>query len=254
MVASNPRTDQPGDGLRMYDEMADWFHLLTPPTDYAEEAGFILGILQSHALGPLETLVEFGSGGGNTASHLKAHLALTLTDPAPTMLQLSRTINPECEHLEADMRTARLGRTFDAVLIHDAVMYMTTPADLSAALETAFTHLRPGGAAIFAPDCTRETFVARTSHGGHDGDPGDPRALRYLEWTYDPDPADTSFLTDFAILLREGASDVRVRYDRHGMGLFSRDTWLALIAEVGFVADAVEDPWGRTIFVGVRPG
>ena len=41
------------------------------------------------------------------------------------MLELSRTLNPDCEHLEGDMRTLRLGRTFDAVLIHDAVMYMT---------------------------------------------------------------------------------------------------------------------------------
>jgi len=35
------------------------------------------------------------------------------------MLELSRTINPELEHLVGDMRTIRLGRTFDAVLIHD---------------------------------------------------------------------------------------------------------------------------------------
>lgn len=240
----------PGDGLRMYDEMADWFHLLTPPADYAGEADFLLGVLKAHVDGPLETLLELGSGGGNTASHLKAHLALTLTDMAPAMLRLSRALNPECEHLEADMRTARLGRTFDAVLIHDAVMYMATEADLGAALETAFMHCRPGGAAVLAPDCVRETFQPSTSHGGHDGD---GRALRYLEWSYDPDPGDTSYLTDFAILLREGDSDVRVRYDRHVMGLFGRDQWLALLRTVGFQGHALDDPTGRTVFVGVRP-
>ena len=74
------------------------------------------------------------------------------------MLELSRGLNPGCEHLLGDMRTLRLGRTFDAVLIHDAVMYMTSEADLRAALETAFVHLRPGGAAVVAPDCVRETF------------------------------------------------------------------------------------------------
>ena len=46
------------------------------------------------------------------------------------------------------MRTLRLGRTLDAVLVHDAVTYLTTDEDLRAAMETAFAHLRPGGAAV----------------------------------------------------------------------------------------------------------
>jgi len=242
--------DEPGDGLRLYDELADWFHLLTAPEEYADEAAFVLDLLRAHVDGPLETLLELGSGGGNTASHLRAHLRLTLTDISPAMLDLSRTLNPDCEHLLGDMRTARLGRTFDAVLIHDAVMYMTSEADLRAALETAFVHLRPGGAAVIAPDCVRETFQPKTEHGGHDGE---GRALRYLEWSYDPDPSDTTFVTDFALLLREGARDVRVRYDRHVEGLFARAAWLDLLREVGFVPSVTVDEWDREVFVGVRP-
>ena len=68
------------------------------------------------------TLLELGSGGGNNASHLKARFNCTLTDISPDMLALSRTLNPECEHLEGDMRTLRLGRTFDVVFIHDAIV------------------------------------------------------------------------------------------------------------------------------------
>ena len=50
------------------------------------------------------------------------------------------------------MRTLRLQRQFDAVLVHDAVAYMTTRADLAALVAaTAFAHTRPGGAALFAP-------------------------------------------------------------------------------------------------------
>ena len=241
---------EPGDGLLLYDELADWFHLLTAPAEYADEAAVILDLLRTHVAGPLETLLELGSGGGNTASHLRAHLRLTLTDISPAMLDLSRALNPECEHLLGDMRSVRLGRSFDTVLVHDAVMYMTNESDLLAALETAFVHLRPGGAAVIAPDCVRETFKPNTEHGGHDGD---GRALRYLEWTYDPDPSDTTFLTDFALLLREGEDQVRVRYDRHVEGLFPRATWLHLLREVGFVPSITVDRWERDVFVGVRP-
>ena len=240
----------PGDGLLMYEELADWFHLLTAPAEYADEAAFVHHLLRTNVAGPLETLLELGSGGGNTASHLRAHLRLTLTDIAPAMLDLSRTLNPGCEHLLGDMRSLRLGRVFDAVLIHDAVMYMTTEDDLRAALTTAFVHLRPGGAAVIAPDCVRETFKPNTDDGGHDGE---DRALRYLEWSYDPDPSDTTFITDFALLLRKGVDDVRVRYDRHVEGLFARAVWLDLLREVGFVPSVTVDEWERDVFVGIQP-
>ena len=87
------------------------------------------------------------------------------------MLAISTTINPECEHLVGDMRTLRLGRTFDAVLVHDAICYMTTEDDLRAAMATAVQHLRPGGVAVFAPDHVRERFAVGTDHGGEDGPP-----------------------------------------------------------------------------------
>ena len=171
--------------MRLYSELADWFHLLTAPEDYAEEAAEIVRLAEATVDGELRTLLELGSGGGNNASHLKARFDCTLTDVSEEMLALSRSLNPECEHIAGDMRTLRLGRTFDVVLVHDAVVYMTTEDDLRAAFATAFAHTRPGGVALFQPDCTRETLVEKTDCGGHDGD---GRSLRYLEWVRDPDP------------------------------------------------------------------
>jgi SAM-dependent methyltransferase len=236
----------------MYGDLADWFHLLTAPADYADEAATFLALYNEEVAGPLETLLELGAGGGNTASHLKRSLALTLTDLSEDMLRQSRAINPECEHVAGDMRTLRLGRRFDAVLVHDAVMYLTSVEDLRAAMDTAFVHLRPGGVAVFAPDAVRETWKPATDHGGHDGVDG--RALRYLEWTYDPDPSDATIVTDFAILIREADGTARVVQDRHVEGLFPRATWFTLLREAGFEARCVEDRWARDLFVARRPG
>jgi hypothetical protein len=167
------------------------------------------------------------------------------------MLALSRGLNPECEHLVGDMRSLRLDRTFDAVLVHDAVMYMTSIADLRSATTTAAIHLRPGGAAIFLPDVVRETFEPKTEHGGHDGA---GRALRYLSWSYDPDPEDETFITDFTMILREDRDTVRIRYDRHVEGLFAEREWLALLAEAGIPAEVEQDPYGRRVFIGKKAG
>ena len=175
----------------LYSELAPWFHLLTSPDDYGDEAAQALSLFTESLGEPPTTILELGSGGGNNASHMKAHATLTLTDLSPEMLELSRSLNPECEHIQGDMTTLRLDRTFDGVFVHDAVSYLTTEEQLRAAIETAFVHTRPGGAAIFCPDHVRERFRETTDHGGHDGKDGDPRSLRYLQWTWDPDPDDT---------------------------------------------------------------
>lgn len=221
---------------RLYDEFAAWWPVLSDPADYVEEATFYADELEKAADGAVSTVLELGSGGGNNASHMKRRFHMTLVDPAPGMLAVSRALNPGCEHIEGDMRSVRLGRTFDGVFIHDAICYMTTPADLRAALETALAHLRPGGAAVFAPDFTRETFVAGTDCGGEDGD---GRALRYLEWTWDPDPSDSTYTVAYAYLLRDAAGNVRVEHDRHIEGLFAREEWLVLMRDVGFEARIV---------------
>src|SRR5688572_33237863 len=100
---------------RLYTDLAGWFHLLTAPEEYAEEADFYWGCLVEAVDEEPRTLLELGSGGGNMASHYKRRLeSVTLTDLSDSMLALSKTINPKLEHVQGDMRTLRLGRTFDA--------------------------------------------------------------------------------------------------------------------------------------------
>ena len=96
--------------MRLYTDLAPWFHLLTHPSDYGEEAAFVTRVVDEVVEGEARTLLELGSGGGNNASHLKARFECTLSDVSPEMLALSKTLNPECEHLVGDMRTLRLGR------------------------------------------------------------------------------------------------------------------------------------------------
>ena len=222
---------------KLYAEIAPWWPLISPPEEYEEEAGIYLRHLLEAADSTPRTALELGSGGGHNASHLKAHFEMTLVDLSPGMLAMSRQLNPECRHIQGDMRTVRLDQTFDCVFIHDAVDYMTTLPDLRAAIETAYIHCRPGGAALFAPDHLRENYRPSTDCGGGDG--GD-RSAHYLERCWDPDPSDTTITTDYAFLLRSADGSVEVVHDRHITALFRREEWLGLLAEVGFEAEPVE--------------
>jgi hypothetical protein len=120
--------------------------------------------------------------------------------------------------------------------VHDAVSYMTTETDVRKAIETAFVHCRSDGVVLFVPDHVRERFRPATDHGGHDGT---NRAMRFLEWSWDPDPADSTCTVDYVFLLRERDGSTQVVHDRHVEGLFSRADWLRWLTEAGFVPQAV---------------
>jgi SAM-dependent methyltransferase len=240
--------------MKLYADLASWWPLLSAPEEYAEESAEYIRLLETGAERPVRTVLELGSGGGNNASHLKRVFALTLVEPSDGMRDVSLALNPECEHVAGDMRTVRLGRTFDAVFVHDAVAYMTTEADLGAAIETAAAHLSPGGVALFAPDETAEAFRSGASSGGHDGPNG--RGLRYLQWSVAPQPGATCHEEHFALLLRERDGSVHAEHDVHRCGIFPRAIWLRLLAEAGLrgwrdvrhLSEGDDD-----VFLGVRP-
>jgi SAM-dependent methyltransferase len=220
----------------LYTDLVPWYRLVDPVADHADEAELYCRALESAAAIRPETLLELGAGAGNNAFHLKQRFRCTLTDISAAMRALARQQNPDCEVLHGDMRSLRLGRTFDVVLVADAVMYMTTEADLRAAIETAFAHTRPGGAALFAPDCVRETLCERCELlQAEDGG----RALRGLEWAWDPDPTDSIYLVEYAFLLRDG-HQVQTAHDRHLEGVFSMQTWLELLRGSGYQAEPRE--------------
>lgn len=216
--------------MKLYDELAEWWPLMSPPERYADEAERYLRLLQQACTRPVRSVLELGSGAGHLATCMPEELEVVLLDRSERMLEVSRRLNPERQHVRDDLRSAALGRTFDAVVLHDAVMYMTSRADLRAALHTAAEHLAPGGALLVVPDVVQETFEeGSVGTGGDDGE----RAVQLLEWHWDPDPADETYVVDFALLLREEGR-VRAIHEQHTMGLFSRPTFWELLRAEGF--------------------
>jgi len=221
----------PGD-YRLYTDLADWWPLISPPEEYAEEAAHLAAVFAA-ATPVVREVLDLGSGGGHVAAHLKGRFALTLVDASEEMLSVSRSLNPECAHVRGDMRTIRLGRMFDAVLVHDAIDYMTREDDLRQVIETAFAHCRPGGLAAFVPDYTAETFSPATGSGGGGRDAAG-RQASFRERTWDPDPADDWIQSEYEFVLHAADGTVQVVREAHRLGAFRRGTWLRLLADAGF--------------------
>jgi SAM-dependent methyltransferase len=243
-----------GHDYRLYQELAGWWPVISPPAEYAGDAAAVEQELAAAGV-PVHTLLDLGSGGGHIALHLRRDRSVTLVDLSAAMLAVSRQINAGCAYVQGDMRTIRLGREFDAVLIHDAVDYMTSQADLALVIATAFAHCRPGGIAVFAPDHTAETFRPGTGAGG--GHDGSGRVASFTERTTDPDRDDDWILAEYEFTLRDADGTVTVVPEAHRLGSFRRATWLALLTAAGFVAGArslsVPGRPPRILFTGRRP-
>jgi SAM-dependent methyltransferase len=240
-----------------YGDLAPWWPLISPVEDYRDEALYFLSLLGEQKPGlPKRSLLELGCGGGHIASYFAADFDMTLVDLSSSMLDVSKQLNPVANHVCGDMRTVRLNREFDVLFIHDAIDYMTTEGDLQSALITAFVHLKPGGTALFVPDDTREIFEPGDDTGGSDGPDG--RAVRFLEWTIDPDPTDTVVRTDYLFLLRHADGNTQTATETHHLGLFPRETWLRILVDVGFQAHRISETTSdervpRDVFIASRP-
>lgn len=217
---------------QLYSDLAPWWALLQPVESYADEAESYLALIGRLLARPPLSLLELGSGVGHLAANLPDELDVHLVDLAPEMVAWSERANPGRTHHVADMRTLRLGRVFDAVLLHDAVMYLLSDEDLAAAFATAAAHLEPGGVLLVRPDVVAEDFEEGVLVGGREGDDGS--AVQLMEWHWDPDPTDRTFRVDFSFLLRDPDGSVRAVHDPHTMGLHPTAAFLRGLQEAGF--------------------
>jgi SAM-dependent methyltransferase len=238
---------------RLYNDLAHWWPVISPPEEYLDEARYWRQALREKLGSGRHEILELGVGGGHLLSHLTSDFQATAVDISEKMLSLSQQLNPGVEHHLGDMRTIRLGQTFRAVLVHDAVNYLLSEKDLRATFATACAHLEPGGVFILAPDWFRDTFPGTSVQ--HWIRRQDGLELTFIEYLHDPDPTDTTVESLF-FLIFHSFGNTRVEQDRHLTGLFPLDTWLKLLGDAGFQVELLSFPaydggYGGRLLVGV---
>ncbi len=220
------------DTRRLYTDLA-WLWPLwgEVDVDYAHYCDRVRALMDQHASAPVKTVLDIGCGGGKNVHNLERAYKVTGLDISAAMLAQARTLNPECEFIEADMRDFSLNRNFDAVLMDDAISYMSSLADFEAAFRCAYAHLKPGGVLITTPDVTIESFEqnrTQTTTARRDD-----LEVVFIENIFDPDPGDESFETTVVYLIRQHGQ-LSIETDHWTMGLFSMDTWRSVLTRIGF--------------------
>ncbi len=232
---------------RLYSDLA-WLWPLwgDPDGEYAEWCAHVVAMIEKHARREVKTLLNLGCGGGKNAYNLKRHYRVTGLDLSNDMLANARKLNPDIELVQGDMREFSLPKRFDAILIDDAVAYMTSRDDLSRLFHAAYRHVEPGGVMIVSPDGTKETFEQNETHVTRGDAAAEAKAkpdgveVVFIENNYDPDPSDDTFEGLMIYLIREKGV-LRVVEDRHTLGIFAADVWPTLLREAGF--EVHDDFW-----------
>lgn len=147
-------------GAPVFDAYAKYYDAFYQDKDYPAEAAFVLERLQSHGCSP-RSLLDLGCGTGRhclafvgrVPEVVGLDLSQRMIDEARTRTAATGTaphVPPSPDFQLGDVRSARLGRSFDAVVsLFHVMSYQTANADLTQAFATAAAHLAPGGLFLF---------------------------------------------------------------------------------------------------------
>jgi ADP-ribose pyrophosphatase YjhB (NUDIX family)/SAM-dependent methyltransferase len=237
------------DQRRLYSDMAWAWPLISQGEDYVQEAEEFALHIRQHARVPVSTLLHLGCGGGHLDLILKKYFNVSGVDVSQPMLELAGQLNPEVAYFPGDMRTARLAKDFDVVVIADSINYMLSEVDLRSAFQTVYVHLKPGGVFCTYAGVTRQNFRQNDTRVSTHSDGS--VIITFIENRYDPNPEDSTYENTFVYLIRRklGEGQLEIETDRHLGGLFDLETWTRCLSETGFEVHQTELGEGVPFFV-----
>jgi SAM-dependent methyltransferase len=237
--------------MPQFSTLARFYDPLQTRKDYGSESRRLEKLVHRFGRAGGRDWLDTACGTGQHLSHLRARYAVVGVDLSPEMLRIARHRLPGVPLYQADMRTFRLGSSFDVVTcLFGAIGHLKTERDLLRSFTNFFRHLKPGGIAIvepwLGPEIYRSGFIHLVTHQS----PG----LTIVRLS-DSSRRRNHSIVHFHYLIAERGR--RVRYvDTVDVGLMvSRLRLLDLLRRAGFSARFIpHGPTpGRGLLVGCRP-
>jgi len=213
---------------KAYNELAWTDTILAPPETYQEETSFYIQILnkilKKDINKNLPTMLHLGCGAGGHDYHFKKQFQITGVDISEGMLKNARETNPEVEYTSGDMRMISLSRKFDAVIIPDSIMYMTTVTDLKKAISNAVRNLKPGGVFLVTTHIKEDFQNNNFVYSGEKGD------IHVTVFENNYTVSETTYEATIIYLIRQNGK-LHIYHEIHTLGMFPYDTWQDVFKE-----------------------
>jgi SAM-dependent methyltransferase len=230
----------------VYTKSAAYYDQLYHFMDYTgEAAGMRERILER--VPAARTLLDVGCGTGQHLQHLSRAFEVEGLDLNPELLRIARERCPGVPLHEGDMATFTLPRRFDVIAcLFSSIAYVRTLERMRATVANFARHVAPGGLVLVEPWFTPETFWTDTLTGNV-ADHGDLK----IYWMYTSRRVDRLSVLDIHYLVGQ-RSGVEHFTERHEMGLFTHDEYLAAFRDAGLEPE--HDPAGifrRGLYLGM---
>ncbi len=217
--------------------------------DYAQEAEHLHALVQPYKRSHGNMLLDVACGTGAHIPFLQPFYQLAGLDLDPAMLAIARQRYADVPFYQADMVDFSLDQHFDVVAcLFSSIGYVKTRSRLQQAIHTMSEHLVPGGLLMIEPWFTPDTF-----HPGYISavfvDQPDLKIARMNVTTVEG----TVSMLDFNYLVAS-TDGVDYFHERHELGLFTHQEYIAALEEQGLeVTHLADGLMGRGLYVGIKP-
>ncbi|HUP63146.1 MAG TPA: class I SAM-dependent methyltransferase [Thermoanaerobaculia bacterium] len=145
-------------------DRADVYDIAYQWKDYTVEAAAIDRLIRKHGPPAGRDLLDVACGTGKHAAELQGlGWDCTGTDIDAGSLAFARRRLPAARFIRADMRTMRLGKSFDVITcLFSSIAYLGTTGELRDTLRSFARHLKPHGVVLVEPWWTRELWTDST--------------------------------------------------------------------------------------------
>jgi SAM-dependent methyltransferase len=226
----------------LYDAIYSW-------KDYPGEALKLERLIEQHKQSPGRALLDVACGTGAHIPYLRQQFTVEGLDLDDALLDVARERNPGVPFHHADMVEFDLGRQFDIITcLFSAIGYVKTLPRLNQAIASMSKHLSAGGVLLLEPWLMPDVYEEGHPHAIFVDKP-DIKIVRMNVSELE----DNVSVLNFHYLV---ATPKGVEYftERHELGLFSHDDYMAALDTSGLQAifDS-EGLMGRGLYIGRKP-
>ena len=233
----------------MHAQSARLYDLLHADRDYQGEAAWVTRMAERYQRGPgSNRLLDLGCGTGRHLAYLREHFAVEGLDLDREMLAVAAERLPGVPLHQGDLTEFDLEGPYDVVLsLFGSIGYARRPEKLGAAMRQMARHAREGGVVLvepwIPPEQPRETMISRRTAEGPGLKVSRMRTVRVEDGA-------SILHFDYLVTTPGGVENFT---ERHELGIFSPEQYLAAFADAGL--EAVFEPAGprgQGAYVGVR--
>lgn len=151
-VTSSEEPNVPRASPLMFHRLAPYYDDLVGQKDYPSEVRTLESLARRWVRSGGRSWLDVACGTGRHLSFLRRHYTVRGVDLSPEMLRVAKRRLPGVRLGIGDMRSFRLGETFDVIsCLYSAIGHLETERDVRTTFENFARHLTPGGIAIVEP-------------------------------------------------------------------------------------------------------